>query len=48
VGFQADQKWLKDRNDRELSFVDILHYQQTIVALVTDRVMREIDEVEIN
>ncbi len=45
-GYQPAQKWLKDRKERELSYEDILHYQQMIVALVeTDRVMREIDEV---
>ena len=41
-------KWLKDRKDRELSYEDILHYQKIIVALSeTDRIMREIDEIEI-
>lgn len=43
-GYQPAQKWLKDRNDRELSFDEILHYQKIIVALTeTDRVMKEID-----
>jgi hypothetical protein len=47
-GYQPAQKWLKDRKDRELSYEDILHYQKIIVALTeTDRLMREIDEVEI-
>lgn len=45
-GYQPAQKWLKDRQGRELSFEDILHYQKIIVALVeTDRIMKEIDEV---
>jgi hypothetical protein len=47
-GCQPDQKWLKDRKERELSYDDILHYQKIIVALSeTDRIMKEIDEVEI-
>lgn len=45
-GYQPAQKWLKDRKDRELSFEDIRHYNQMIVALVeTDRLMKEIDNV---
>lgn len=45
-GYQTAQKWLKDRKDRELSFEDIRHYNQMIVALVeTDRLMKEIDNV---
>lgn len=45
-GYQPAQKWLKDRKGRELSFEDILHYQQIIVALTkTDRIMQEIDKV---
>jgi very-short-patch-repair endonuclease len=47
-GYQPAQKWLKDRKDRKLEFDDILHYQKIIVALTeTDRIMREIDKVEI-
>jgi predicted helicase len=47
-GYQPAQKWLKDRKDRELSYEDILHYQKIIVALSeTDRIMREIDGIEI-
>lgn len=47
-GYQPAQKWLKDRKDRTLDFEDILHYQKVIVALFeTDRIMKEIDEVEI-
>ncbi len=47
-GYQPAQKWLKDRKERQLSFEDILHYQKIIVALFeTDRIMKEIDKVEI-
>ena len=47
-GYQPAQKWLKDRKDRELSFEDILHYQKIIVAMSeTDRIMKEIDKIEI-
>lgn len=47
-GYQPAQKWLKDRKDRKLEFDDILHYQKIIVALTeTDRIMKEIDNVEI-
>ena len=47
-GYQPAQKWLKDRKGRELSYEDILHYQKMIVALSeTDRIMKEIDKVEI-
>ena len=47
-GYQPAQKWLKDRKERQLEFDDILHYQKIIVALTeTDRLMREIDKIEI-
>jgi predicted helicase len=47
-GYQPAQKWLKDRKERALSFEDIAHYQKIIVALTeTDRIMKEIDEIEI-
>ncbi len=47
-GYQPAQKWLKDRRERQLSFEDILHYQKIIVALSeTDRIMKEIDKIEI-
>lgn len=47
-GYQPAQKWLKDRKNRKLNFEDILHYQKIIVALSeTDRIMREIDKIEI-
>ncbi len=47
-GYQPAQKWLKDRKERALEFDDILHYQKIIVALSeTDRIMKEIDKIEI-
>lgn len=47
-GYQPAQKWLKDRKECELKFEDILHYQKIIVALTeTDRIMKEIDKIEI-
>ncbi|MBS4000700.1 MAG: DUF559 domain-containing protein [Desulfobulbaceae bacterium] len=47
-GYQPAQKWLKDRKGRELEYDDILHYQKIIVALSeTDRIMKEIDKIEI-
>ena len=47
-GYQPAQKWLKDRKGRKLEFEDIFHYQKIIVALTeTDRLMKEIDEIEI-
>jgi predicted helicase len=45
-GYQPAQKWLKDRQGRELSFDDILHYQKIIVALTeTARLMQHVDQV---
>ncbi len=45
-GYQPAQKWLKDRQGRELSFNDILHYQKMIVALTeTARLMLAVDKV---
>ena len=45
-GYQPAQKWLKDRQGRELSYEDISHYQKIIVALTeTDRLMKQIDKV---
>ncbi|WP_298496288.1 type ISP restriction/modification enzyme [uncultured Algibacter sp.] len=47
-GYQPAQKWLKDRKERQLKFEDILHYKKIIVALrETDRIMKEIDKIEI-
>jgi len=47
-GYQPAQKWLKDRKGRVLSYEDIQHYQKIIVALKeTDRIMKEIDKIEI-
>lgn len=45
-GYQPAQKWLKDRKGRTLTWQDIEHYQQMIVALTeTARIMNEIDKV---
>lgn len=45
-GYQVLDKWLKDRKGRTLSFEDIMHYQQIVVALSkTKRIMQEIDEL---
>jgi type ISP restriction-modification system protein len=45
-GYQPAQKWLKDRQGRELNYEDINHYQKIIVALTeTDRLMKEVDLV---
>ncbi|GGZ47413.1 type ISP restriction/modification enzyme [Mesonia mobilis] len=47
-GYQPAQKWLKDRKDQELTFEDVFQYQKIIVALSeTDRIMKEIDKIEI-
>jgi hypothetical protein len=47
-GYKPAQKWLKNRKGRELSYDDILHHQKIIVALTeTDRLMKEIDKIEI-
>ena len=47
-GYQPAQKWLKDRKDRKLDYDDITHYQKIIQALTeTDRLMREIDKIEV-
>ena len=44
-GYQVLDKWLKDRRGRELSFQDLRHDQQIVVALSeTDRMMGAIDE----
>ncbi|MCX7553639.1 N-6 DNA methylase [Marinicella sp. S1101] len=46
-GYQPAQKWLKDRQGRNLSYDDILYYQKIIVALTeTDRLMKEIDSID--
>ena len=47
-GYQPAQKWLKDRNSRQLSHDDVIHYQKIIVVLTeTDRLMQEIDKIKI-
>ena len=44
-GYQVCDKWLKDRRGRQLSYDELTHYQQVIVALKeTIRLMVEIDE----
>ena len=44
-GYQACEKWLKDRKGRALTFEDIRHYQTIVVALAeTMRLMAAIDE----
>lgn len=48
-GYQPAQKWLKDRKGRTLTNEDIGHYQKIIVILVeTDRIMKEIDKINLN
>ena len=43
-GYQVCQKWLKDRRERTLSYDDLIHYREIIVALKeTIRLMAEID-----
>ena len=32
-GYQVLQKWLKDRRERQISYDDLTHYQQVVVAL---------------
>ena len=45
-GYQACQKWLKDRKGRTLTEEAIEHYQKIVVALKeTIRIMEEIDKV---
>jgi predicted helicase len=43
-GYQVLDKWLKDRRGRQLSYDDLTHYQQVVVALKkTIELMAEID-----
>ncbi len=43
-GYQVLHKWLKDRRGRTLSYDDLRHYQQIVVALrETRRLMAEVD-----
>ncbi|MBU1693149.1 MAG: helicase, partial [Verrucomicrobia bacterium] len=43
-GYQVCEKWLKDRKGRTLTYDDLQHYQEIIVALSeTLRLMAEID-----
>ncbi len=42
-GYQPAQKWLKDRKGRQLSFEDVVHYEQIIAILErTNEIMDEI------
>ncbi|MDX9865948.1 MAG: type ISP restriction/modification enzyme, partial [Anaerolineaceae bacterium] len=44
-GYQVLDKWLKDRRGRQLSYDDLAHYQQVVVALQrTIEIMDDIDE----
>ncbi len=45
-GYQACEKWLKDRKGRVLTAEDIAHYHRIVIALhETIRIMGEIDQV---
>ena len=45
-GYQVLGKWLKDRQGRQLSYDDLTHYQQVVVALQkTIELMEKIDNV---
>ena len=45
-GYQVCQKWLKDRKGRELSFDDLVHYQNIISILAeTIEIMNDIDQI---
>ena len=45
-GYQPAQKWLKDREGRELNRNDLKHYNKIINALFkTNQLMQEIDGV---
>ena len=45
-GYQVLDKWLKERQGRQLSYDDLTHYQQVVVALQkTIELMEKIDQV---
>ena len=45
-GYQVCEKWLKDRKGRKLTYDDLQHYQEIVVALQeTTRLMAEMDLV---
>ena len=45
-GYQVLDKWLKDRRGRQLSYDDLTHYQQVVVALQkTIELMAEVDNI---
>ncbi len=44
-GYQVCQKWLRDRNGRQLSYDDLTHYQGIVAALArTSELQAAIDE----
>jgi hypothetical protein len=44
-GYQVLHKWLKDRQGRQLTYDDLTHYQQMVVAITeTIRLMAEVDD----
>lgn len=44
-GYQPLEKWLKDRQGRQLSYDELTHYRQMVAALGrTIEVMAEIDQ----
>lgn len=44
-GYQVLEKWLKDRQGRQLSYDELTHYRQIVAALGrTIELMAEIDE----
>jgi hypothetical protein len=48
-GYQVLDKWLKDRQGRQLSHDDLTHYQQVVVALQkTIELMEKIDNATQN
>ena len=45
-GYKVCQKWLKDRKGRKLSYDELTHYQEIVVAIKeTIRLMEEIDKL---
>lgn len=45
-GYQPEQKWLKDRHGRTLSYDDIIHYQRMILAMnKTEEIMQKIAQI---
>lgn len=47
-GYQPAQKWLKDRNQKELQVDDIFYYQKIIVSLYeTEKIISQINKIDI-